>query len=94
MGSTRKVIKLGETIEITSYTPPSPMKATPTSVASETNDISTASVSKAGDVMMMSSDQKGELLNSLTAIDGHDRQYFNELRSTVVSRRIFIRCRV
>jgi hypothetical protein len=31
------------------------------------------------------------LFNSLTAIDGHDRQYFNELRSTVVSRRIFIR---
>jgi hypothetical protein len=30
-------------------------------------------------------------LNSLTAIDGHDRQYFNELRSTVVSCRIFIR---
>jgi hypothetical protein len=30
-------------------------------------------------------------VNSLTAIDGHDRQYFNELRSTVVSRRIFIR---
>jgi hypothetical protein len=30
-------------------------------------------------------------LNSLTAIDGHDRQYFNQLRSTVVSRRIFIR---
>ncbi len=29
--------------------------------------------------------------NSLTAIDGHDRQYFNELRSTVVSRQIFIR---
>ena len=30
-------------------------------------------------------------LNSLTAIDGHDHQYFNELRSTVVSCRIFIR---
>ncbi len=30
-------------------------------------------------------------LNSLTAIGGHDRQYFNELRSTIVSRRIFIR---
>jgi hypothetical protein len=30
-------------------------------------------------------------LNSLTAIDGHDRQYFNELRSTVVSCQIFIR---
>ncbi len=29
--------------------------------------------------------------NSLTAIDGHDRQYFNKLRSTVVSRQIFIR---
>ncbi len=29
-------------------------------------------------------------LNSLTAIGGHDRQYFNELRNTVVSRRIFI----
>ena len=29
-------------------------------------------------------------LNSLTAIGGHDRQYFNELRSTVVSRQIFI----
>jgi hypothetical protein len=31
------------------------------------------------------------IVNSLTAIDGHDRQYFNELRSTVVSYRIFIR---
>jgi hypothetical protein len=30
-------------------------------------------------------------LNSLTAIDGHDRQYFNKLRSTLVSCRIFIR---
>ncbi len=30
-------------------------------------------------------------VNSLTAIDGHDRQYFNELCSTVVSRQIFIR---
>ncbi len=31
------------------------------------------------------------LLNSLTAIGGHERQYINELRSTVVSCRIFIR---
>ncbi len=30
-------------------------------------------------------------INSLTAIGGHDRQFFNKLRSTVVSRRIFIR---
>ncbi len=51
-----------------SYTPPSPMKATPTSIASNSNDVSTASVSKAGDVMMTSSDQKGKLLkkNSVT----------------------------
>ncbi len=30
-------------------------------------------------------------VNSLTAIDGHDHQYFNKLRSTVVSCQIFIR---
>ncbi len=44
------------------------MKATPTSIASNSNDISTASVSKAGDIMMTSSDQKGKLLkkNSVT----------------------------
>ena len=38
------------------------MKATPTSIASNSNDVSTASVSKAGDVMMTSSDQKGKIL--------------------------------
>jgi hypothetical protein len=44
------------------------MKATPTTIASNSNDVSTASVSKAGDVMMTSSDQKGKLLkkNSVT----------------------------
>ncbi len=44
------------------------MKATPTSIASDSNDLSTASFSKAGDVMMTSSDQKGKLLkeNSFT----------------------------
>jgi hypothetical protein len=41
------------------------MKATPTSVASDSNDVSTASVSKAGDVMMTSSDQKGNLLKKM-----------------------------
>ncbi len=68
MGSTRKVIKLGETVTNTSYTPPSPIKATPTSITSNSNDISTASVSKAGDVMMTSSSQKHKLLkkNSIT----------------------------
>ncbi len=51
-----------------SYTPPSQIKATPTSIASDSNDISTVSVSKAGDVMMPSSSQKGKLLkkNSVT----------------------------
>ncbi len=29
--------------------------------------------------------------NSLPAIDAHERQCFNELRGTVVSRRVFIR---
>ncbi len=68
MGSTRKVIKLGETITNTSYTPPSPIKATPPNIASDSNDVSTASISKAGDVMMTSSSQKGKLLknNSIT----------------------------
>ncbi len=68
MGSTRKVIKLGETITNTSYTPPSPIKATPTSIASDSDEVSTAPVSKAGDVMMTSSSQKGKLLkkNSIT----------------------------
>jgi hypothetical protein len=44
------------------------MKPTPISIASNSNDVSTASVSKAGDVMMTSSDQKGKLLkkNSVT----------------------------
>ncbi len=62
MGKTRKVIKLGETVKTTSYTPPRPIKATPTMIASNSNDVSTASVSKAGDVMMTSSDQMGKLL--------------------------------
>ncbi len=68
MGSTRKVIKLGETITNISYTPPSPIKATPTSIANNSNEISTASLSKAGDVMMTSSSKKGKLLkkNSIT----------------------------
>ncbi len=41
------------------------MKATPTSIASSSNDGSTASVSKAGDIMMTSSDQKGKLLKKM-----------------------------
>jgi hypothetical protein len=40
------------------------MKATPTTITSNSNDVSTALVSKAGDVMMMSSSQKEEILNT------------------------------
>ncbi len=68
MGSTRKIIKIGETVTNTSYTPPSPIKATPTSIASNSDDVLTVSVSGADDIMMTSSSQKGKLLkkNSIT----------------------------
>ncbi len=56
----------------TSYTPPSPMKATPTSIASDSDDVSTASVSKAGDVMMTSSSQKGKILKKNSIILNKD----------------------
>ncbi len=72
MGSTRKVIKLGETVKNTSYTLPSPMKATLTCIASNSNDVSTASVRKAGDVMMTSSDQKAKLLKKNSFIPNKD----------------------
>ncbi len=38
------------------------MKAAPPTIASDSNDVSTASVSKASDVMMTSSSQKEEIL--------------------------------
>ncbi len=48
------------------------MKATPTSIASDSDDVSTASVSKAGDVMMMSSSQKGKILKKISIIPNKD----------------------
>ncbi len=70
MSSTRKVVKLRETIVQTSYTPPSPMKATPTILASNVNGDSTMPVSKAGDVMMTSSDKtKGILKKKSTLLN-------------------------
>ncbi len=72
MGSTRKAIKLRETVKNASYTPPSPMKATPNSVASNSNDVSTTSFSKAVDVMMTSSDQKGKLLKKNSGTPNKD----------------------
>jgi hypothetical protein len=64
LGSTRKVeLNLGETVKKTKFTPPRPIKATPTTIASNFNDVSTTSVSDAGDVMMTSSSQNKDLLN-------------------------------
>ncbi len=65
MGSTRKVeTKLGETVEKTKFTPPSPIKVSPTTIASNPDDVSTTSVSNADDVMMMSSSQNEEIHNN------------------------------
>jgi hypothetical protein len=72
LGSSRKVIKLGETIKNTSYTPPSLMKATPNSIASDSNNVSTASVSEADDVMMTTSDQKGKLVKNNSVAPNKD----------------------
>ncbi len=76
MGSARKVVIFRETIVQTSFTPPSPIKATPTTLASNINGNSDTSVSdvncegnmsfsKAVDVMMTSLEEiKGILLKS------------------------------
>ncbi len=48
------------------------MKATPTTIASNSNYVSTASVSDAGDVMMMSPSQKEELLNTNSILPNKD----------------------
>ncbi len=72
MGSTRKIVKFRETVENTSFTPPSPMKATPTTIASNSNDVRTASVSKASDVMMTSSSQKEGILKKKSTSPNKD----------------------
>jgi hypothetical protein len=56
----------------TSYTPPSLIKATPTSIASNSDDVSTASVSEACDIMMTSSSQKGKILKKNNIISNKD----------------------
>ncbi len=62
MGSISKIVKLGETVVQTNITPPSLMKATPITIARDSNDVSTASVRKAGGVMMMSASHKEGIL--------------------------------
>jgi hypothetical protein len=72
LGSTRKIVKFRETIVQTSFTPPSPIKATPTTIASKTNDIRTMSVSKAGDAMMTPSSQKEGILKKNSILPKKD----------------------
>ncbi len=72
MGSTKKIVKFRETIEQTIYTPPSLIKATPTTIASNSNDMSTTSVSKASDVMMTSSSQKEGILKKKSILPNKD----------------------
>ncbi len=72
MVSTRKIVKIGETVTNTSYTLPSPIKATPTSITSKPNDVSTASVSKAGDVTMTSSSKKEKILKKNSILTNKD----------------------
>ncbi len=48
------------------------MKGTPTTIASNTNDVSTASVSNADDVTMTSPSQKEELLNTNSILPNKD----------------------
>jgi hypothetical protein len=50
--------KLKETIKKTKFTPPSWINATPNVIASNHKDVCLTSVSNAGDVMMMASNQK------------------------------------
>jgi hypothetical protein len=61
-GSIGKVeINLGETIKKTKFTSPSPIKATPTLIASDHDDVHPISFSAAVDVMLTSSSQNKEV---------------------------------
>jgi hypothetical protein len=48
------------------------MNATPTTIAGDSNDVSTASVSEAGDVMMMSASQKEGILKKNSILPKRD----------------------
>jgi hypothetical protein len=72
LGRTRKIVQLRETVENMSYTPPNPIKATPTTIANDSNDVRTASVSKAGDVMMTSSSKKDGILKKNSILPRKD----------------------
>jgi hypothetical protein len=54
------------------FTPPSQIKATPTTIASNSDDMSRTSGSDADDIMMMSSSQNKELLNNNSILPKKD----------------------
>ncbi len=73
MGSTREVeLYLGETVKKIKFNPPSPIEAIPITIDSDSNDISTMSVSNADDVTMTSSSQNKELLNNNSILPKKD----------------------
>ncbi len=55
-----------------SFTPPSPIKATPTTIARDSNDASTTSVSKMSDVMMTSSSKTKGILKEKSTLFNKD----------------------
>ncbi len=64
-GSTRKVeLNFGETVKKAKVTPPYPIKATPTNIASDPDDVCTTLVSDTDDVMLTSSSQNKETHNN------------------------------
>ncbi len=65
MGSTRKLeLNLGETVKRSKFTPPSPIKATPTEIASNQDDVCPVSFSNADDVMLTLSSQIKDVHNN------------------------------
>ncbi len=72
MGSTRTLVKFRETVEQTSFTPPSLIKTTPTTIASNSHDASATSVSEASDVIMTSSSQKEGILKKKSTLPNKD----------------------
>jgi hypothetical protein len=55
---------LGETVKKTKFTPPSLIKATPTIIANNQDDVCLTSFSHVGDIMLMSSSQNKEVHDS------------------------------
>ncbi len=82
MGSTRKVeLKLRETVKKTKFTPPSPIKATPTLIANDLDDACPTSFSNAGDVMMTPSSQNKEICVNYSTLPNKDPP---ECKTTVI----------